>query len=199
MLAGQGDFHAHDLGHAVQLWSVARDAARDSPGCARQQAEQPRGATGAPMTLEPLFEAPPLVQLHAVLAVGAIALGVVQLAAPKGKLPHRTLGWTWISLIAMMLIVAFFNHDILPWDPFGPAVCCRGTDSCARGSASCASIHLISVYFLLALPYGALHARRHDLIGHRNAMLWLFLGVLLVGTVLTFVPHRIMHDVVFGP
>ena len=37
-----------------------------------------------------------------------------------------------------------------------------------------------------------------DLIGHRNAMLWLFLGVLLVGTVLTFVPHRIMHDVVFG-
>jgi uncharacterized membrane protein len=198
MLAGQGDFHAHDIGHAVQLWSVARDAARDSSGCARRQAK-PRGAAGAPMTLEPLLEAPPLVQVHAVLAVAAIALGVVQLAAPKGKLPHRTLGWTWISLIAMMLIVAFFNHDILPWDPFGPAVCCRGTDSCARGSASCASIHLISVYFLLALPYGALHARRHDLIGHRNAMLWLFLGVLLVGTVLTFVPHRIMHDVVFGP
>jgi uncharacterized membrane protein len=33
---------------------------------------------------------------------------------------------------------------------------------------------------------------------HRNAMLWLFVGVLLVGTALTFLPHRIMHDVAFG-
>jgi uncharacterized membrane protein len=136
------------------------------------------------MTLEPLLGAPPLVQAHAFLAVSAIALGTVRLAAPKGTLPHRTLGWTWIALITTMLIIAFFNHDIALWDPFGPGVCCREPDSCGGHAASCASIHLISIYFLLALPYGALHARRHDLVSHRNAMRWLFLGVLLVGTAL---------------
>jgi uncharacterized membrane protein len=155
---------------------------------------------GESMTLAPLLNAAPLVQAHAFLAMSAIALGAVQLSAPKGTIPHRAFGWTWITLVASMLIIAFFNHDISLWDPFGPGICCRDPDTCGNGhSASCASIHLISAYFLLALPYGALHARRHDVISHRNAMRWLFLGILLVGTLLTFVPHRIMHDVVFGP
>jgi uncharacterized membrane protein len=151
------------------------------------------------MTLEPLLIAPPLIRAHAFLAMSAISLGAVQLTIPLGRPAHRTLGWTWIGLIAMMLAIAFFNHDISLWDPFGPGVCCREPDSCGGHAASCASIHLISAYFLLVLPYGALHARRHDIIGHRNAMRWLYLGVLLVGTLLTFVPHRIMHAMVFGP
>jgi uncharacterized membrane protein len=150
------------------------------------------------MTLEPLLIAPPLIQAHAILAVSAIALGAVLLTAPKGTLPHRTLGWSWIGLIAMMMASAFFNHEISLWDPFGPGVCCREPKSCGGHAASCASIHMISAYFLLVLPYGALHARRRDIISHRNAMRWLFLGVLLVGTLLTLVPHRSMHAVVFG-
>jgi uncharacterized membrane protein len=150
------------------------------------------------MTLEPLLNAPPLVQVHAVLAVGAIAIGAIQLAAPKGVLPHRTLGWTWVTLVAVMLASAFFNHETALWDPFGPGVCCKD-GSCGPRAAACGSIHLISIYFFLALPFAVLHARRHDVLNHRRAMLGLYLGVLLVGTALTFVPHRIMHEVVFGP
>ena len=129
----------------------------------------------------------------------AIVLGAVQLVAPKGAVPHRALGWTWIALIVMMLVTAFFNHGVSLWDPFGPDVCCKGPDSCGGHAATCASIHLVSVYFLLVLPFGALHARRRDITSHRTAMLWLFVGVLVVGTLLTAVPHRIMHSVVFGP
>jgi uncharacterized membrane protein len=158
-----------------------------------------RGLLGAAaMTLAPLLDAAPLVQVHAFAAMTAVVLGGVQFIAPKGLLPHRVLGWTWIGLIALMLIAAFANHDIWPWDLFGPSVCCRVGESCDRGSATCASIHLLSIYFLLVLPYAVLHARRHDTVRHRSAMLWLYAGVLLVGTALTFVPHRIMHEVAFG-
>jgi uncharacterized membrane protein len=150
------------------------------------------------MTLAPLLSAAPLVQVHAFAALGAVAVGTVQFVAPKGVLPHRTLGWTWVGLIAVMLVSAFFNHDILPWDLFGPSVCCRAGEGCDRGSVTCASIHLLSLYFLLVLPYAVLHARRHDVIRHRQAMRWLFLGMLLIGFALTFLPHRIMHEVVFG-
>jgi uncharacterized membrane protein len=52
------------------------------------------------MTLSPLIEAAPVVQVHALAAMGAFALGVVQLAAPKGTLPHRTIGWIWVVLMA---------------------------------------------------------------------------------------------------
>jgi uncharacterized membrane protein len=45
------------------------------------------------MSLTPLLNATPETQIHAFAAIAAFALGVVQLAAPKGTLPHRTLGW----------------------------------------------------------------------------------------------------------
>ena len=45
------------------------------------------------MSVAPLLDAAPAISLHAFAAMTAFALGVVQLAAPKGTLPHRTLGW----------------------------------------------------------------------------------------------------------
>ena len=51
------------------------------------------------MSLAPLLDAAPAIPLHAFAAMTAFLLGVVQLAAPKGTLPHRTLGWVWISLM----------------------------------------------------------------------------------------------------
>ena len=51
------------------------------------------------MSLAPLLDAAPAIPLHAFAAMTAFVLGVVQLAAPKGTLPHRTLGWIWVSLM----------------------------------------------------------------------------------------------------
>jgi uncharacterized membrane protein len=47
------------------------------------------------MSLDPLLNAVPPIPLHALAAIAAFILGVVQLIAPKGTLPHRTLGWIW--------------------------------------------------------------------------------------------------------
>jgi uncharacterized membrane protein len=131
------------------------------------------------MTLEPLFNAPFVVQLHALPALTAFGLGIVQLAVPKGTLPHRTLGWIWVLLMALVALSSFFIHTICTLGPFS-------------------AIHLLSIVTLVALPMGVRAARNHDIRSHRKSMLRLFTGALLIAGFFTFLPGRIMHDVAFG-
>jgi len=131
------------------------------------------------MSLAPLLQASPAIQAHAFAAMAAFALGVVQLAAPKGTLPHRTLGWIWVALMLVVSISAFFVHEIRMWGPWSP-------------------IHLLAIVTLVALPGGVLAAHRHQVLRHRRAMLSLFFGALVIAGLFTFVPGRIMHAVVFG-
>src|SRR5215813_9533181 len=73
-----------------------------------------------PMSLAPLLDAVPPIPVHAFAAMAAFALGVVQLAAPKGTLPHRTLGWIWVALMAVVAGSSFFIHELRvigPWSP----------------------------------------------------------------------------------
>ncbi len=130
------------------------------------------------MSLEPLLTASLAVRLHAIPAVAAFALGLVQLAAPKGTLPHRAIGWIWIVLMSFVAISSFFIHTICTVGPFSV-------------------IHLLSIITLAALPIGVWRARRRDIRGHRRTMQLLFLGALLIAGVFTFMPGRIMHDALF--
>ena len=52
----------------------------------------------------------------------------------------------------------------------------------------------VSFFSVLAV----LHARRHNVSGHRKAMTSIFFGALVVAGLFTFLPGRIMHAVVFG-
>jgi uncharacterized membrane protein len=148
------------------------------------------------MTLEPLLNASSLIQIHAFAATGACALGALQLFAPKGTIPHRFVGWTWALLMTTMIITAFINHDLVSWDPFSPKMCCRLSEGCDRGSWRCASIHVVSLFTLLILPFAILQAKLNNVRRHRQAMISLFV-LLMVGGAFTFLPPRIMHDVVF--
>ena len=131
-------------------------------------------------TFAPLLNAPPVIQLHAVAAMAAFALGVVQLSAAKGTLPHRTLGWIWVTLMVVVSITAFFIHEIRLWGPWSP-------------------IHLLAIFTLVTLPLAVWHARRHAVAKHRTTMIGIFTGALVIAGLFTFVPGRIMHAVVFGP
>jgi uncharacterized membrane protein len=148
------------------------------------------------MTLEPLLEASALVQIHVAAATAAVVLGAVQFVAPKGLLPHRAIGWTWVSLMVVMVISALLNQDFLQFGPFSPKLCCGPDGSCLRGYV-CAGTHIWTVSCLLALPYAVQHARLHHVQHHRNAMLFLFFGMLILTGIFTFVPKRIMHAIVF--
>ena len=132
------------------------------------------------MTLAPLLSASPIIQAHAFAAMMAFALGVVQLAAPKGTIPHRTVGWIWVVLMAVVAVSSFWIHDIRMIGPFSP-------------------IHLLSIFTLAMLVVAVMHARRHRVDRHRKAMTTIFIGALIIAGVFTFLPGRIMHAVAFGP
>jgi uncharacterized membrane protein len=131
------------------------------------------------MSLAPLLEAAPVIQIHAFAAMAAFALGIVQLTAPKGTLPHRTLGWIWVVLMAVIAASSFFIHGIKLVGPFSP-------------------IHLLSIFTLVMLPLAVLYAKRHNVKKHRGTMIAIFVGALVIAGAFTFVPGRIMHAVAFG-
>ncbi|MGJ5137537.1 DUF2306 domain-containing protein [Bradyrhizobium oligotrophicum] len=132
------------------------------------------------MSFAPLLAAEPAVLLHAVAAMTAFALGLVQFATPKGTLPHRTLGWIWVALMAAVAASSFWIHTIRLVGPFSP-------------------IHLLSLYTLAVLPVAVWAAHRHRVGPHRRAMITLFSGALVIAGLFTLMPGRIMHKVVFGP
>ena len=128
----------------------------------------------------PLFDAAPAIPLHAFAAMAAFVLGVVQLVAPKGTVPHRTLGWIWVVLMLVVALSSFWIHQIRLLGPWSP-------------------IHLLSIFSLVMLVLGVFYARRHNVRGHKITMISIFAGALVIAGLFTFVPGRIMHAVVFGP
>ena len=131
------------------------------------------------MSLAPLLDASPVIQVHAFSAMAAFALGIVQLSAPKGTLPHRTIGWIWVVLLTVIAVSSFWIHELKIFGPFSP-------------------IHLLSIFTLVTLPLAVMHARRHRVQKHRNAMIAIFTGALVIAGLFTFVPGRIMYAVAFG-
>jgi uncharacterized membrane protein len=131
------------------------------------------------MSLVPLLDAAAAIPLHAFAAMSAFVLGVIQLAAPKGTLPHRTLGWFWVSLMMAVAISSFWIHEIRLVGPWSP-------------------IHLLSIFVLITVPLAVWKAHRHQVADHRRIMISIFSGALVIAGLFTLLPGRIMHAVVFG-
>ena len=131
------------------------------------------------MSLAPLLDAAPAIPLHAFAAMAAFVLGSIQLAAPKGTLPHRTLGWIWVILMLVVAGSSFWIHQIQLVGPWSP-------------------IHLLSIFSLAMLVLGVTAARSHNVRRHRFTMIGIFFGALLIAGLFTFMSGRIMHAVVFG-
>ena len=107
----------------------------------------------------------PVIVVHLVFAVIAFAIGLIQLLRPKGTLPHRILGWTWVVMMMTVAISSFFIHAI---NPSGFSI-----------------IHLLSVFVVCMLPLGVYAAKRHNIDLHKRIMTNTFVGGLLVAGVFT--------------
>jgi len=132
------------------------------------------------MSLAPLLDAAPAISFHAFAAMSAFVLGLVQFAAPKGTLPHRSIGWVWVVLMVTVAISSFWIHQIRLVGPWSP-------------------IHLLSIFVLIMLPLAVWRAHRHQVTEHRRAMIAIFSGALVIAGLFTLLPGRVMHAVVFGP
>lgn len=126
-----------------------------------------------------LFAAQPIVlQLHILAALGTAALGGLILSMRKGRTFHRTAGWIWVVLMATTAVSSLFivgiNGDF--WSV----------------------IHLLSGWVLIILPIGVWAARKHRVDVHRKTMTGIFVGGSLVAGAFTFLPGRLMWQLVFG-
>jgi uncharacterized membrane protein len=131
------------------------------------------------MSLDPLLAAPLIVQVHAFAAMTAFAFGIIQVAGPKGTLPHRAMGYAWVGLMLLVAASSFAIHGMRQWGRFS-------------------AIHLLSVMVLVLVPLALLAARRHHVGTHRWAMIALFAGALVIAGGFTLLPGRIMYRALFG-
>ena len=120
----------------------------------------------------------PVIVVHLCVAIAAFAIGLIQLLGPKGTLPHRILGWTWVVMMMTVAVSSFFIHAV---NPNGFSI-----------------IHLLSVFVVCMLPLGVYAAKRHNIDMHRRIMKNTFVGGLLVAGVFTFFPGRLIWQMFFG-
>lgn len=130
------------------------------------------------MTLAPLINASPAIQLHAVAALALIPLTVLQFWRPKRGLSHRTIGWAWVVLMLVTAISSFWIHSIRLVGPFSP-------------------IHILSVITLVSLVLGIRARRQGRIMAHRGHMVGIAIGWAAAG-LFTLLPGRVMYQVVFG-
>lgn len=130
------------------------------------------------MTLEPLFDAPLAVQIHVAAVTPAALLGAYILLRPKGTPLHRLLGRIWMVLMIVTAISSFFIHQLDLFYRFSP-------------------IHLLSIATLFGSWNAIAAARRGDIRLHKRIVVSLYFGGIILVSLFTFVPGRIMHAVVF--
>ena len=118
---------------------------------------------------------------HALTAVAAVVLGVVQLASAKGTATarHRALGCAWVGLMTYVATSSFFISELKLWGAFSP-------------------IHLLSIWTLFSLVMAVYCAWQGNIRQHKIWMVLLYILALLVTGVFTLWPGRVMHGVLFG-
>jgi uncharacterized membrane protein len=130
------------------------------------------------MNFDAFFAAPLVVQSHVFCALGALVIGAVQLTAPKGNLPHRTLGIAFVVLMAGAAISAIFIREI--------------------NGGNFSFVHLFVPLTLIGIYRLVLAARRRDRTGHGRQALAAFFAALLIPGLFAFLPGRLMHTVFLG-
>src|SRR5580700_5025592 len=131
------------------------------------------------MNLAPIAEAPLAIKIHLATVIPAFATGTwLIFFSTKGARWHRVLGAVYLTLMTVTAIAAFFIRSINP-----------------------GHLSLIHLFIPLTLfgVFGALwNIRRGNIKGHRNAMLGLYFGGILIAGGFTLLPGRLLHHVFFG-
>lgn len=126
-----------------------------------------------------LFEQVTPIPHHALAAFAAVILGAVQLWMRKGGRVHRTMGYIWVVLMAIVALSSLFIHELRLVVAFSP-------------------IHLLSIFTLWSLYMAIRAAKDRRINAHRRWMQNLYVMALLITGAFTFLPGRTMHMVLSG-
>ena len=126
-----------------------------------------------------LFSQTHPVPLHAIAAILAIILGGMQLYMKKGGATHKLLGYVWVGLMLIVSVSSFFIHEIKLWNAYSP-------------------IHLLSAWTIFSLGLAIYYVRVSNIKRHKQAMVMIYSFALVLTGFFTFMPGRVMHQIVFG-
>ena len=119
------------------------------------------------------------VKLHLLTVVPAFVIGTWMIfLSTKGSWLHRRLGAVYMALMLITAGAAFFV---------------RGTNG-----TSLSWIHLFIPLTLVSVASAIWAVRHGNIAAHRNAMIGLYVGGLLIAGAFTFTPGRLMHRIFFG-
>ena len=130
------------------------------------------------MNIDAFAAAPVVIQVHALAAMGALAVGLGIYALPKGQLKHRIMGMTCAVLLLVTVGTAFFIRTSE-----------AGTMSWIHGFIP------LTLFGLLGVGMGVW---RGNFIRHKHAARGVIFGALLVPGLFTLMPGRLLHRVAFG-
>jgi len=130
------------------------------------------------MTLEPILQASPAIQVHLATIAGALVLGTWNIIGTKGTPAHRLRGRTYLLLMIAASLSSF------------------GIQHLNKGGFS--FLHLLSILVFVMAPFGWWTARTGRLRTHRHIMIGLYFGGIWVPGILTLLPGRLLHRVVFS-
>ena len=126
-----------------------------------------------------LFSQTHPIPLHAIAAILAIILGGVQLYMNKGSVTHKLLGYIWVGLMLIVSVSSFFIHEIKLWNIYS-------------------TIHLLSAWTIFSLGLAIYYVRISNIKRHKQVMIMIYGFALVLTGFFTFMPGRVMHQIVFG-
>ncbi|WP_420145258.1 DUF2306 domain-containing protein [Sphingobium sp.] len=119
----------------------------------------------------------PIIWLHLLTILVALALTPVILSRRRGDLRHRWFGWIWSAALILTALDSFLLRA-------------------AGGGFSV--IHLLSVFTLIQVPVIVVSARRHNVKRHRRAVRGMVTGALLIAGFFTFPFDRLLGHWLFS-
>jgi uncharacterized membrane protein len=123
-----------------------------------------------------------LAYLHLATVVPAFGIGALQLLKRKGTPSHKLLGRIYMFLmLATALITLSMPAHVGP-----------------RFLSHFGFIHIFSLLAIINVPVAYIAARRGNIRAHRAAMIWLYIGGILIAGAFAFSPGRMLHTWLFG-
>tara|TARA_B100000161_G_C33375993_1_gene335625 strand:+ start:160 stop:585 length:426 start_codon:yes stop_codon:yes gene_type:complete len=123
-----------------------------------------------------------IVKLHLATVAPAAMLGIYLMFWAKGTKPHRLLGKIYMTLMLITALTSMFIPAAV-----GP-----------QFLGHFGWIHLLSILVIVSVPKAYLAAKRHDVTGHKFAMIGVYIGGILVAGLFTLAPGRYIHQLIFA-
>lgn len=130
------------------------------------------------MGISYFFEASLAIQIHIVAALVALCLGIWMFTRRKGDKAHRLGGKIFLVFMLMTATSAIFIRQI--------------------NEGSFSWIHIFVPVTFIAAWEAVYYIRKGNIRHHKRAVSGMFFGALLIPGLLSMMPGRLMHVIIFG-